>query len=177
MRCNILRRPAFPGGNLKEKQFHIKLSDTMQVGGVGEGGAGRRVARKRCGACVWMVGGVRVGVLGSFLTAIGRLERDTHILSAELKGMEWMKFQSLPCRHTLCFAHISNWDVQIFNSVVPAWFHLLYASIRHGSAVINEKTNPPPSKKKMGSTCMCVCVCVCACVCVLLPPNDAENCP
>ena len=49
-----------------------------------------------------------VGIFGSFLTAIGQLERDTHIPSAKLKGMERMKFQSLPCRHTLCFAHIST---------------------------------------------------------------------
>lgn len=111
MRCNILRRPAFPGGNLKEKQFHIKLSDTMQVCGeeerVGEE-KGRQIARSAC-AYVWMVGGVALArVFRSFLTAIGQLERDTHIPSAELKGMEWMKFQSLPCRHTLCFAHIST---------------------------------------------------------------------
>lgn len=52
--------------------------------------------------------GEMVVVFRSFLTAIGQLERDTHIPSAELKGMEWMKFQSLPCRHTLCFAHIST---------------------------------------------------------------------
>lgn len=31
---HFLRRPMFPGGNLKEKQFHIKLPDTMQVCGV-----------------------------------------------------------------------------------------------------------------------------------------------
>lgn len=63
MRCNILRRPAFPGGNLKEKQFHIKLSDTMQVCGVEEGVGERRAADSKERVCVcvngWRGGGVR----------------------------------------------------------------------------------------------------------------------
>lgn len=156
MRCNILRRPAFPGGNLKEKQFHIKLSDTMQVCGVEEGVGDERRRKIVRSVCVWMVGGVVVVVVGmfrSFLTAIGQLERDTHIPSAELKGMEWMKFQSLPCRHTLCFAHISTEMFKYSTLSFQPGFPLLYAGIRHGSAVINEKTKP----KENGFARICVC--------------------
>lgn len=147
MRCNILRRPAFPGGNLKEKQFHIKLSDTMQVCGVEGGGGG---------------GDGGGGLFRSFPnshwpTGARHTHTHTHIPSAELKGMEWMKFQSLPLQtHTLLCTHQRR-DVQIFNSVAPAWLHLLYAGIRHGSAVINENTKP--RKKRLD---MRVCVCVCA---------------
>lgn len=72
MRCNILRRPALPGGNLKEKQFHIKLSDTMQVCGAEEEGGlrGRKAEADSECVCVCRDGG-GVGVFRSSLTAIG----------------------------------------------------------------------------------------------------------
>lgn len=154
MRCNILRRPAFPGGNLKEKQFHIKLSDTVQVCGVE--GEGREIERSvHVCVCVngWRTGGMRAaGIFRSFLTCHWPTgARHTHPLRrVKRDGVDEISKPPLQTHALLC-TH-QHWDVQIFDSVVPAWFPLPYASISHGSAVINEKAK----LKENGSTCMCV---------------------
>lgn len=132
MRCNILQWPAFPGGNLKEKQFHIKLSDTEQVMEWWWGGGRRRRGRGEEGGH------------GAPVTAIGQLERDTHSLCrVKRAGVDEISKPPLQTNTPLCTHQC--WDVQIFHSTVAAWFSSLYRRIRHGSTVINETGKIPLS--------------------------------